>query len=289
MSSRPSLRQRRRQVRHQRQVPGRQRRHADDVHVVLHRLPRRLVGRGEQRPDVDVEAEVGERARRSPSARGRGRPGPSWRPGCAAAGRRCFGERRRTCAARAPRPCSWRPPPPCRRPRWRAISARCRPHTFSSASEISPTVALARAAATASSSRLPSPVCAASVSASSAAATAFASRSPLRRCSLAIWLSRTRLVVDLQHLDLGLVGDLELVDADDGLRAGVDARLRAGRGLLDAHLGNAGGDRLGHAAQLLDLGDVRLRLARQLVGQPLDVVAAAPRIDDAAGAASPAG
>ena len=55
------LLQRRRQLRHQREVAGRQRRHADDVHVVLHRLARRLVGRGEQRPDVDVEAQVGER------------------------------------------------------------------------------------------------------------------------------------------------------------------------------------------------------------------------------------
>ena len=94
------------------------------------------------------------------------------------------------------------------------------------------------------------------------------------------------LVVDLQHLDLGLARRRWiLVDADDGLGARVDPRLRARRGFLDAHLGNAGGDRLGHAAQLLDLGDVGLRLADQLVGQPLDVVAAAPRIDDAAGAA----
>ncbi len=50
------------QLRHQRQVAGRQRaRDADDVHVVLDRLPRRLVGGLEQRADVDVEAEVGER------------------------------------------------------------------------------------------------------------------------------------------------------------------------------------------------------------------------------------
>ncbi len=92
------------------------------------------------------------------------------------------------------------------------------------------------------------------------------------------------LVVDLEDVDLGLVVDAVLVDADDGLLAAVDARLRARGRFLDAHLGNAGGDRLGHAAEPLDLLDVGERLAGELVGQPLDVVAAAPRIDDAAGA-----
>ena len=45
---------------HERQVAGGERGHADDVDVVLDRLPRRLAGRREQRPDVDVEAEIGE-------------------------------------------------------------------------------------------------------------------------------------------------------------------------------------------------------------------------------------
>ena len=145
-------------------------------------------------------------------------------------------------------------------------------------------MALARAAATARSSRLPAPV-----------PRRLGERRQRRGHCLRVALAPEALqlgdlalahglVVDLQHLDLGLVGHLELVDADDGLGAGVDARLGARGRLLDAHLGDAGGDRLGHAAQLLDLGDVRLRLADQVVGQPLDVVAAAPRIDGAAGA-----
>ena len=46
---------------HQRLVPGGLARHADDVHVVLDRVARRLLGRLEERADVDVEAEVGER------------------------------------------------------------------------------------------------------------------------------------------------------------------------------------------------------------------------------------
>src|SRR5690606_32596890 len=57
------------------------------------------------------------------------------------------------------------------------------------------------------------------------------------------------LVVDLEDLDLGLVGDAVFVHADDGLFAAVDARLRAGGGLLDAHLRDAGRNGLRHAAQ----------------------------------------
>jgi hypothetical protein len=38
----------------------RQRGDADDMDVVLDRLPRRFVGGREERPDIDVEAEIGE-------------------------------------------------------------------------------------------------------------------------------------------------------------------------------------------------------------------------------------
>jgi hypothetical protein len=98
------------------------------------------------------------------------------------------------------------------------ISARWRPKTSSSASEISPTVALARAASTASASRLPSP-----------ARPAFGQRGERRlarrprrarpqRSSLAI-CGAHRGVVDLEHVDLLLLLDrVELVDADDRLR-----------------------------------------------------------------------
>jgi hypothetical protein len=47
-----------------------------------------------------------------------------------------------------------------------------------------------------------------------------------------------------------LLGQPVLVDADDGFLAGVDLRLAARRRFLDAHLGQAGFDGLGHAAQL---------------------------------------
>ena len=71
------------------------------------------------------------------------------------------------------------------------ISARCRPNTFSSASEISPTVALARAASIASASRLPLPSPALRVSAASASSTSFWFRSFFRRASLSICKRRT--------------------------------------------------------------------------------------------------
>ncbi len=210
-------------------------------------------GVGEQRADVDVEAEVGERAWRSPSGRGRGRPGPSWRPGCAGAGRR---------SSRTPRPCAARGRRSlfmaaslrsCRRRKRPGWFARCRPNTFSIASEISPTVALARAAAMLSSSRLPLPRAPSVERVERGARRPSGSRSALRRCSLAIWRSRTRLLSIFSTSISASFVDAVLVDADDGLLAAVDARLRAGGGFLDAQLGDAGGDRLGHAAQALDL------------------------------------
>ena len=71
----------------------------------------------------------------------------------------------------------------------------------------------------------------------------------------------------------------EAVHADDGLGAGVDARLGAGRGLLDAELGQPLLDGAGHAAELLDLGHVRAGARGELLGERLDVVAAAPGVD----------
>ncbi len=48
------------ELRHQHLVAARLGRDADHVHVVLDRLARGFVGHLEERPDVDVEAEVGE-------------------------------------------------------------------------------------------------------------------------------------------------------------------------------------------------------------------------------------
>ena len=70
------------ELRYQRLVPRSQGRNAHDVHVVLHRLPRDLFGRLEQRRRR--RRSRGRRTRwRSPSRRGRGRLGRSWRRGCA--------------------------------------------------------------------------------------------------------------------------------------------------------------------------------------------------------------
>ena len=144
------------QLGHQREVPRGERGDADDVHVRLDGLPGHL-GRGlEQRADVDVEAR-GRRTRwRSPSGRGRGRPGPSSRPGCAAgappaAANSSTSSRARSMAGFDPASSEYTPEMMRIWPEWR-------PKTFSSASEISPTVAFARAAATDSASRFCSSV-----------------------------------------------------------------------------------------------------------------------------------
>ena len=60
MSGRPSSRSASMSSGHEQPVAAGQARRADDVHVVVDRHLRRLARRLEQRPDVDVEAEVGE-------------------------------------------------------------------------------------------------------------------------------------------------------------------------------------------------------------------------------------
>ena len=92
-------------------------------------------------------------------------------------------------------------------------------------------------------------------------------------------------VVDLEDVELVLGGEPVGVDADDLLRAGVDPGLGARRGLLDAHLRDALLDGLGHAARLLGLLDVRPGPLGEVVGEPLHVVGAGPRVDGARGAA----
>ena len=127
MSSRPCSASSSRSSRHQRQVPGGERVDADDVDVGLDRLPRHLGRRLEQRAHVDVEAEVGERGRRAPSARGRDRPGPSWPSGCAGGGPAPPRTRR---SRRGPASMTSTPapaPPRGRRPEIVRIVAECRP------------------------------------------------------------------------------------------------------------------------------------------------------------------
>ena len=72
-------------------------------------------------------------------------------------------------------------------------------------------------------------------------------------------------VLDLEDLYRIFFAGLEavLVDTDHRLLPRIDAGLCAGGGLLDAQVRDAGLDRSGHAAHLLDLGDVRHGLVRQ--------------------------
>ena len=91
-------------------------------------------------------------------------------------------------------------------------------------------------------------------------------------------------VLDLEHLDLVVLVDLVLVDADHRLLAGVDAGLGARRRLLDAQLRDAVVDGLRHAAVLVHLADVGADPLGELMGEPLHVVRAAPRVDRPGGA-----
>ncbi len=95
----------------------------------------------------------------------------------------------------------------------------------------------------------PSPS-AAAVSASQGARRRRPRRAPRRsRRSFASCCARTAALSTFStSIVLVGVGEPVLVDADHRLAAGVDARLGAGGGLLDAQLRDAGLDRLGHAA-----------------------------------------
>ena len=92
-------------------------------------------------------------------------------------------------------------------------------------------------------------------------------------------------IVDLQHRHVLILVEQELVDANHGLFAAVDAGLRAGRCFLDAKLRDAFLDGLAHAPEFLDLVDMLQRLGGKIVGQALDIVGAAPGVDGLAGAA----
>ena len=263
MSARPGSASACAELGHQGQVAGGQRGHADDVHVGLDRLAGHLRRRLEERADVDVEAEVGEGGGDdllAPVVAVLAHLGHQDAAGAGPGARRTSRPRLERSAADGDSPTSARYTPEMVR-----IEAVWRPKTCSRASLISPTVARARAASTASFSRLCSspagrvpsaPARADPVSASRACRQAPSSRSARSRRSLSICWVRTARVVDLQHVDL-LVGlEPVLVDADHRLPARVDPGLGPGGHLLDAQLGDPRLDGRGHPAGLLHLFDV---------------------------------
>ena len=252
------LAQLRDQLGHERLVPGGLARHADDVHVVLDRVARRLLGRLEQRADVDVEAEVGERGgdhlgaavvavlahlhdeHARAAALGVGELvdlAPDLLVALVALVRRAVHAGDATDRRRG----GGRTPSPARRrsrrrsrgrasPRWRARAGCRRP--------AAPSVSRSSAACVAASSRVARMLLRAGRPAARAprCCRCRGCRSAARRSS---WYLLTPTI---------------------DLLAAVDARLAAGRGFLDAQLRHARLDGLGHAAELLDLLDELPRL-----------------------------
>ena len=109
-------------------------------------------------------------------------------------------------------------------------------------------------------------------------------------CLIALGFEATQLVdllgahggsIDFQNVDLGIAFGLILVDTDHRLLTGIDPRLGAGGGFLDTGFGDSRLDGPGHAAHRLDLFDMRPGLGAKIGGEALDEIAAAPRIDDA--------
>ena len=83
-----------------------------------------------------------------------------------------------------------------------------------------------------------------------------------------------------QDVDRLFVVEPVFVDADDDLFAPSTAACRRVAASSISRFGRPVCDRLGHAAQRLDLLDQRPGLFGQLGGQALDVVGAGQRIDD---------
>ena len=87
---------------------------------------------------------------------------------------------------------------------------------------------------------------------------------------------------NIQNVYRGFFFDFVFVHTDDGVFSLIDAGLPPGGRLLDAHLGHAGFNGAGHAAQLLDFVHDFFRFADNGRRQRLHVVGAAQRIDHAA-------
>jgi len=90
--------------------------------------------------------------------------------------------------------------------------------------------------------------------------------------------SRTGGVVHFEDVHRRLLLEAEFVETDDRLLAGVNLRLTAGRGLLDAELRDAGLDGLGHYRPSFRFPAMWARaFFKSSLRQTFDVVAAAPR------------
>ena len=159
-------------------------------------------------------------------------------------------------------------------------AARCRVNTTSSASEISPTVARARLASIERARRLPPPLRAASVSAASAARARAGSRLPRTRSSRAIWAARTAALSTSRISTGSASSERYLLTPTMTSSPRSIARLAPRREFFDAQFRHAALDRARHAAQRLDLVDEGRRRGGDRVGQALDVIAAAERVDD---------
>jgi hypothetical protein len=146
-------------------------------------------------------------------------------------------------------------------------------------------VAFARAASMASASRLPSPAAGRRLLGQPAARprqarlVAFGAQ-PAELVEL---LGAHGPVVDLEHVDVVVAGDRYLLTPMTGCRPeSIRAWVRAAASSM--RILGMPSSMAGPCRRRLDLGDVGPAPAGQLVGQPLDVVAAAPGVDHPAGA-----
>src|ERR1035441_4029248 len=89
-----------------------------------------------------------------------------------------------------------------------------------------------------------------------------------------------RIVVDVEDRDQRLLRRWIHIQAHNHIGAGVDAGLPACRRLFNAHLGNAGFNCLRHAAESFYFLNQLPGSMHQFVSQPLNIIGAGPRIDN---------
>src|SRR5206468_5160554 len=95
----------------------------------------------------------------------------------------------------------------------------------------------------------------------------------------ALDLLALELRVDAEDRNRLVLVDLVVVDGDDDALLGLDLGLVAERRFRDLALEEVVADRGDHAAELVDPAEVVVRLLLEPVGQILEVVAAAERVD----------
>ena len=89
-------------------------------------------------------------------------------------------------------------------------------------------------------------------------------------------------IINGQYIQRVFLSQTILVQANDGFLAAVDVSLTASCALFDTHLGQAGGNSLGHTAQSFNLLNMSPSTANNLISEVFQIIGTAPRVNNLA-------